>query len=301
MGSANEERMNHEVAFGQLVDLVEGRLSPEQSEEVRRHATSCPECRPVLETATALRVEVAEFSGGLFTSHPSADDLASFAITPSDLPPEQIAGIRIHERACPTCALEVRRAREADASAWRRSFEAWFARPSLAAGRLAPALAVLLLLLAYPAYLGIFELPRARDRRSAAMPPAVLDVPIRPPVTGMGGAARALVLEGATRGGSETPSVQVAPDQTFLPILLDMDLSHDSAGDSLRVSILRADGTTAWARSLTVGSLWDSGTRTGTLLIPSGLLGPGAYDAQVRQPKGELRFNARFVLMPPRP
>jgi hypothetical protein len=253
-----------------------------------------------------VRAEVVEHGADLFGDHPRAGEIARWAQTPEAMPEAPRLEIERHVRACPTCATEAASARDAAATAWRRALAARLARadeaPASAWLRAVPVLAAVAL--AFPAYLGLVELPRERERaraaleeRGALVPPEPAPVSPRPVADPWSGAARTLVLSGATRAEGPVPSISPRPGQPYIPIVLGVEGLPGTG--PLFVSITDAGGTEAWSGRPEVASLWDPANRVGTLLVPTALLPPGDYRIDLRsRPGAGPLFSARFRVGP---
>lgn len=286
--------MTHDEALPHLTELAAGRLSEPLAAAVRAHAEGCEDCGRVLEAARAIQAEVQEHGAALFSEHPAPDDLSRWAIAPRELATTALANVGGHVRACPTCAHEAALARAAAASAWQRALPSWLAVAGERGAWLKPALAVLALLLVWPAYQGLIELPRTRAALERSMSP-VAPAPIAPaPAAPWSGAAKTLVLAGASRAVGDVAEIVPEPGQPLVPVLLDVDLSAHAPGESLVVIVKRRDGPEVWQHRATVGAGWDAAARVASLLVPTTAMPPAEYVLELRVPSGTPIFSARF-------
>jgi hypothetical protein len=303
--SSREVALDHETASPQIADLAAGRLGRERAESVRAHVATCEECRGALAGAEALRAEAEAGGAALFTPHPESDELACYAVNPEELTTPALAALGAHARACPTCAREVATARAARATAWRRTLPGWLARPGEGIGLawLRPALAAAALALVYPAYLGLFELPRERERatREIASAREHAQPPLPAPTAPWSGAAKALVLAGPERGASTLPRVRLEPGQPYLPVMLSTEPGVLPPSGPVQVTVTRSNGEVAWRASAEIGVLWDVRNRVASVLVPGAALPPGDYELAVRAPgRPTPLFARRFQVEPPR-
>jgi hypothetical protein len=295
--------VDHERAVSHVAELAAGRLEPALAAEVRAHVAACETCRGVLRAAEAVHLEVREHGAALFGDHPAPEAIARFALEPGALGVAERAGLAAHVRACPRCAGEASQARAAAATAWMRAPRAWWVGARGPAPWLAPALGALALVLAWPAWQGLVEMPRLEARlareaqaRREAERARVPQVAPAPP----GGAARSLVLSEASRsGGAPAASVALAPGQGMVPVLMDLDLSGEPPGRAVRASVRRVGGTEVWALESTAGEVWDARARVIGLLVPASALAPGEHELRLAwRPGGEF-FRAAFRVEAP--
>ena len=317
------DRMDHDQASALLSDLVAGRLAPAEAGDVEAHLGRCDECRSVYRTLWLVREEASATGDALFDAHPEPELLVRYALADAALATAELARVGAHARACPTCFQEVAVTRRAEAGP---GFLTRFARllfPHMGSEsfwpRLAPVLTALVLVLSYPAYLGVVRAPEAgrrnhelvsqlgatqeRERTGQNALQATRDELSR--VRSWGGGVNLLYLEGATRsGGASRPSISVRPEQPLQPILIDHDLS--AAAGTISVSLVRegsgggaAPAAPLWEHTGTRDELWDRASHGISLLVPAALLTPGEYRVEIRQAGGGLpRFSARFRVTP---
>lgn len=293
--------MDHEAAAPLVAELAAGRTARPHEGEVRAHVAICPECARVLETAERLRGQLRDHGGALFTSHPDADSLAAYALAASELPTARLAGIGMHVRACPACSAEVSEARAAHREPalrmWLAVLEARLSRPWLA-----PALAAALVLLLVPAYLGIFELPRARRGQRATAPAEPRPAPTAPapPVEG---AIASLLLTSGTRGVERPlPTVRVAPNAGAFALLVATEPTSLPTTGTLAATLADPQGVVAWRATFDAASAWDPGRHVVTLIVPTAGLHAGGWTLRLTAPGASgPDFEARFILANSRP
>ena len=311
--------MDHREVVMLITDHVWGRLSPSLAAEVEAHLAACAECLQVAQAIRGVRAEAAAHGGALFEPHPRADELAGYALSSQSLETETLARIGAHVRACPTCARELELARQSVHSSWARAPMAWL-RAESAVGPallLRPALAVLAVLLCYPAYLGIVKYPEARRageraatetedlrRRELDLRHALkVGDRQREELSGWGGGVQALILSGIKRGAAAgPPAVHVRAGQPSLPILIDYvppRLGPSAAPTEVEIAILQEPADSiAWSYRAPLSEVWEPASQTLSLLVPTRSLPAGAYRLEVRT-AGETAppFVARFAVL----
>jgi len=143
-------------------------LPEDEAKKVESHLKECPECQRELEEIKLLSSAVKEHSEIFESSHIDSERLVLFAEEPKSLHANEVISIEKHLRSCPLCYEELQTLKRAsfeleaierkeksklakEASVWEKITERliWLARQ--------PALAyIIILLLAYPAYRGLF-------------------------------------------------------------------------------------------------------------------------------------------------
>jgi Putative zinc-finger len=285
--------LDHEQAATRITDWVSERLSPAEAERVAEHVRSCVSCTAAAEAARALRVAARET--GPRTPHLDSVTLARYTLTPADLTVTEIAGCRAHLDECPDCARERDLVRAANAPSWTRALAAWLAGAPEPRALLAPALAVIAVLLAVPAYQGLVTLPRERARHEASVV-ATPAVPVMHPSAWAGGGVETLMLEPATRGVTTTPVVRLRPGQPAEPILFACDRPP---GDSVTVRLTGTHDAVVWTHVTAVSEIWSAGHHVVSLLVPADALSPGEYRLELLSaPDQGLHASARFRVEP---
>lgn len=293
--------MEHEEARRLVSDWARGRLEAARAREVETHVRGCAACAEAADAAAGLDAEGRRL-GATATAHPSAEALATYVETPAELATAALARIGAHVRGCEACRGELALAREAAAPGALRRLRAWFAPAGSPARALQPALAVAALLLAYPAWIGLVEHPRARvaaERRvqqAEARARAAGERPA-PPAGALeprGGGVAALVLRDATRGSGGTPELRLRPGQILQPVLVDVAIPWPQVA----VALVREPGGRVWAIEGPREEFWDPANALAGLLVPAGVLTPGAYRLELGPATGQApQVTARFRVL----
>jgi anti-sigma factor RsiW len=260
--------------------LVNGRLGEADRRRVEEHLTRCAACSERLELLGWMKRQIAVGGEALFQDHVATGALVEFCDQPEALSQEQRAVINEHLELCRSCAAEVETLRavneglesggesapvSSDTTPLLPRLRSWLTG-LLAGGGEAPRFApvpayLLLILLAYPALVGIQQLVQDRFAR----PPVDL-API-------GSVASPVILESAVeRGAEEVPVIQPLPDgqATLLlraPIARAEVLRYD-------VALIGPGGETVWSQA-DLESRQEFGVFV--LTLKTGALAPGAY------------------------
>ena len=304
--------MEHETVAPLLSDLMTAQLDAARASSAWAHVAACDGCQAVLKAMRQVRDAIAAEGEAVFSAHPSSDDIVRFALADPELPTHVLARIGTHLRLCGSCRAEVDLTRRADSGApeWWRPF--WSPIEALGSAlvrltvpsawsRLAPALAALVLVLAYPAYQGAVRLPAATRATERAQQEAGA---LRSEQQGLksalgksreelqrfsswGGGARLLYLSGPTRGESSAPRVSLGEGQPYQPIVVDwrpgtIDAGGPPHGVEVRL-VGRVDRTPVWKHQAPVSDLWDPAQQALVLLVPTALLEPGDYRLEVQE------------------
>ncbi len=279
--------MDHDEASQHITEWVAGRLAEVDATAVAAHVAGCAACRAVAEAVRGVRAAVAEHGEHLFSAHPVPEALARFALAPGALALAELGALRGHLAACPTCARELALVRAANAPAPLRALRAWAPARGAGAALLRPALAVLVALLAVPAWLGIVVLPRERARSREATHAAVhapAPAPRAAAPAWPGGAVDLLVLSAPTRAAAgAAPLVRLRPGQPAVPLLV--DLARPRA-DSLTLRVIDAAGVTTWSLTAARDELWDARHGGLSALLPAAALDQGAYRLEIAPARG---------------
>jgi anti-sigma factor RsiW len=287
--------MDHEVAATRITDWVLERLTPSDARAVETHVGTCAACAEAATAARALR-RTAGLGGRPSTPHLEPLLLARFTLTPDTLAVQELAACRAHLDECPACAHERDLVRAANAPSWSRALAAWLPSPAAPRALLAPALGVLALLLAVPAYLGIVELPRERGRHpgatTATTAPNANSAGAAGAPAWTGGGVDALILESATRGAGVVPTIHIRPGQPVQPILFQCDRPE---GESVTLRLMGTGEVVAWTRVARTADIWDTRHHVVSLLVPVSNLVPGEYRLEVAATTpGAIPTTARF-------
>lgn len=290
--------MDHESASLLLSECVAGKLTGPTAAEVAAHVQECSECGALAETLAAVRGEVAEHGQALWLPHPPALDLARFASDDRSMSTADFALIGAHVRACPACGTETRLAREAQVpSAWRW-LRAWLPEFMDRRALAVVAFAALAVVLAYPAYIGLVEYPRAVSRSSHGTTAA--PVP-NSPSSVSGGPAAVLILTGESRGAaSVVPLARLRAGQTQLALLID---AAPPNGDPLELELRNRAGQLLWHARAQGAELWDAQQHVMSLAIPVVALVGGEFvlsiGASGRPPEVNRRFRVELARVAP--
>jgi anti-sigma factor RsiW len=306
--------MSHESAVLRLPEYLEGRLDPAAAADVAAHLGSCDECRQLSRTYRIVTAPVRHAPAD--PAHSASADLVACALGEPAPPAEGRADVRRHLGECPACSDLVRAIEEAEAelgprSSSRASLAAAFprSRPYLAAA------AAAVLLLGYPAYLGIFRLPGVEDRLAAA---AREGAGARAEAEGLrqeldqardrieqsaswSGPVALPFLSGSVRGGDEPEArVALAPGQPFVLLAVEPQLPPDAAGgERFLFEVRKADGIAVWSREMTASEIREVSSGSGALVLalPAGDLPPAHYALRLGRPAGPTALTARFEVV----
>jgi len=306
--------MNHERAAELLTEFLQGRVAGVAAEEIAAHLQGCAECAAAAETFRLLKEGAAETVGALDgggandpqSQHPTTEEIATFSIVPKRLGESSMLRVRAHIETCGRCAEEVEITRGAAAltssavpasvkSAARGSRSPWRGIHTLAL-----AASIGALLLAYPAFRGLVDLPvetenAARLNEETAHLRGEAD-DLRRSLNRLreeadrsrawSGAVPLPVLTSRYRGAqSEATVIRVQPGQPFVPIaVLPVLPSGAAAGDSFTFEIRREGGDPVWKLDLTAGRIRDElrASKVVTFLISTATLSAGHYELRLQ-------------------
>jgi len=238
--------MKHEAVVPLLGDLLQGRLGGTTREEVLSHVTSCDECRSLSETYAVL----SDTWGEDGDEHPSSDLIVSYALGEDALDREVRDRVATHVLVCERCANEVEVTSGAEAELAGLSSGASKRVADAPGRRLAPpaiAAGFVLLLLAYPAYLGLFEVPRINHRL------AVLETE-GPDQAGAAwsGLQRPVTLRSPVRDGrGDVPVVRPETGQTHVTLIVQLGMREEYEGvGTVRLDLRDATDRVRWSESI---------------------------------------------------
>jgi hypothetical protein len=288
--------MNHEAAVPLIGELLHGRLSSNIKSEVLAHVTSCDDCRSLSETHAV----ISEAWHDDTLEHPPSELIVAYALGEEVLEERVRDRIATHVLACELCAGEIEVTSQAEAELTgdsRPSRERpqetldrrWLIAPAIAA-------AVVLTVLAYPAYLGLFEVPRINNRL------AVLEAERthRAAPAWSGGAVEMAVLQSPVRGaGDEIQSIELAANQPYVPLaVVPGTLDEYTGTETVYFDIRDSDGGLTWSWKLGESELRQRVQRRGVvaLFVPSEQLPSGQWTLSVSRGsnRAELVFEAPF-------
>ncbi|NOT34334.1 MAG: zf-HC2 domain-containing protein [Candidatus Eisenbacteria bacterium] len=295
--------MTHEQAEPLISDWARGALEAARAAEVERHVTTCDHCRAAAQAAHALLAETKRVSA-LAGRHPSSDQLARYVSAADSEPLAALATTGVHVRECSACREDVALMRAAASPGWFAAVRAGFVGAPAPVRALQPALALVALLLAYPAWLGLVQAPRERaetERRLIASEDARraaerrTSEPSVAPATG--GGVVALVLRGPTRSAATLPTLRLQPGQLEQPLLL--DASPPDVRLSIRIT--GASGVAVWSVTGPREEFWDASNQLVGVRVPATLLAPGDYRIELAAAgHPEPLLTAEFRILPPR-
>ena len=305
--------MNHEEARTILSDLLAGQLEESEAASAWEHVAACLECRQVLPVVFQVRSAVATRGAAVFSAHPPAEDIVLFATADPELSTPAMARIGSHVRSCPDCQSAVELTRRADAATGStRKPARGVARIPRSVLMFAPALAIVVALLAYPAYRGIVvfpELQRAHETTARDLEKLQSDArELRgelarrvnePKTQSWAGPMRLLFLPATTRGTPSEPAVEHASGRLYQPIVVQhRPFAGDRPEGTIEVSVLRDNDEKVWSEQRPVSDWWDSAHASLVLLVPAAVLEPGRYRLEIRR-DGEPSYASAFIVTPP--
>jgi bacterioferritin-associated ferredoxin len=275
------------------------------------HLERCAQCREeapaILAAARAIRA-TPEALGG----HPAADLIAAVALDPGAQDLEVHRPVVEHVASCATCAAEVREVRSAEQQRLSLRRPGHF-RTESSIGSMGRALATLtrgpvparvalvaslgVLVLAYPAFRGLHDLPLIErqmldlERRTRQAEGQPRDLPLAPiqggsliPPSRWSGPVRLQALTSPLRGQAPQQVLSVDPGEPYILVSVRPILTEPwSEPDVHRFIIQGAGGQEAWSSEVTVGEMLQRMRSGGSLIfpIPSTLLAPGRYELKV--------------------
>lgn len=307
--------VEHEQAAQVLPDYAEGALDPADADALERHVASCVECNENLSLLRRIGMEIAESGAAVFDDHPESARLVDYALVPPQLAEADLARIDAHVKSCPTCSREVASVRSAESSStsWARSVEEALRVAAFPATRIpAFATAVIALFLAYPAYLGVVQLPRVAQERQEAVETLARLATKPPPLqheapAWMGGPSATLALAGTTRSVGDDahaadappiPVVQLRDHQAFLPVRIDFDVSALGAEPLIVVTLREINSPQQlWRHSGSAAEFWDPNDEAINLLLPADALHPGTYTLEIaKEGSPAAAYSADFAI-----
>jgi hypothetical protein len=302
--------MTHEDVFEQLDGFHRGTLDERAMAEMRAHLTDCEECRALARTYRVLQVSLSSEAGIAEEGHPASERIVAYAEDRNRLDPQLARSMADHLAACASCTEEVERTRrvaesirerpELDSSgvirepARTRSWSAW--------GALAAA--VLLAAVAYPAYLGLFRLPSARQQAATLRSETTRLEADLERLRGWGGAVSLNVLPRTLRDGAEVATVTLEPDQPYAAIALELLVPRRVADEEiLRFEIVGPGDEVIWSLEQNAATIRADIANWGvvTLIVPSARMEPGRHSlavVSVDRPAEDPLLHVTFDLVP---
>lgn len=176
----------------------------------------------------------------------------------------------------------------------------------------APALAIAVALLAYPAYRGIVAYPEL-ERSHGVMTHDLARLQSEqhelrgelarrvnePKTQSWAGPMRLLFLPATTRGTTSEPAVEHASGRIYQPIVVQhRPFAGERPEGMIEVSVLRGSDEKVWSEQRPVSDWWDSAHASLVLLVPASVLEPGRYRLEIRR-DGEPSYASAFTVTPP--
>jgi hypothetical protein len=285
--------MNHEVAAPMIGDLLHGRLRGETKTEVLSHVTSCGECKSLSETYGLL--SEALLDNGL--EHPSAEAIVQYAFTEDQLDPDERDRIATHLLGCELCAseLEVTSQAEAEILAELSTVKAQDAPRIDRRTRLAPAIAaaVVAIVMAYPAYLGLFEVPRIDNRLASLEAERIGRV-----AANWTGPVDLNILQSPLRNtGNDPVAIHLAAQQPYVVLTVDPGLLEEYVGTGVvYLDIRDTSRRSIWSWEFTEQQVVGAVNGVVAVLVPADELPAGDLTMSVSRgaDRAELVFDAPF-------
>lgn len=287
--------MNHETAVEHLLDRHGKELDEQTRAAVEAHLAGCEECGAVSQMLQVLHAGF-QHDPEEVGHHPSSDEIVAVAVDPGSLDRENRETVEAHLSTCVSCRREVASVRGAAES---RS-------PSLPArlrvrsrpAYLALAASLLIVVLGYPAYLGITRLPRMTDRveelqqEIARVNRSLL----------WSGAVGLQYVTSPRRDEHGWTDVELDADQPFLVLGIDMGVPRAvSDADTLQLLLVGHDGQAVATVQLAVGEARRQIRETGivTMVVSTSILPPDRYELRVvnrDKPDDPPIFEAALVM-----
>jgi len=287
--------IDHAEAAAGIAELQKRRLSPEEAAAVWAHLEDCRECGHLRDTYELLAGALLSEAASREPHHPSSGRIVAYVLGDESMTAGERTQTGAHLRDCRTCSLEVEATRQATAPPARAHHGSLIpfgsrepVRAAVGWGALA---AGIVLLLSYPAYLGLVRLPRAA-REAAELKVAqqegerriaTLEATLEEQRAWSGGAVGTLYLQVDRGGGATGPllTVRATKGQPLIAILIEPVLPAGAADqDPFRFEIRDRSGAIVWSSDLTAGRIRDylrDSSHTVTLLVPSNTLAPGDF------------------------
>jgi len=242
--------MNHDAAVSLIGDLLHDRMSDSVKDRMLAHVRGCDDCKSLSDTFALL--SEAWSTGTL--EHPSSDSIVRYALGRIDLDEEERNRVAEHVLSCELCAAEVEATSQAEAKSTREAVPApaerpVVQRPSLMAPMIAAA--AVLVVLAYPAYLGLFEMPRIHDRL------AMLEAGAPARESAWSGAIDLHVLREPLRGAEDDlPSIRVEGDRPYVLLAVEPGALEGYAGaQAVHFDIRDDTGRVTWSSRMSEDEL----------------------------------------------
>jgi anti-sigma factor RsiW len=283
--------VDHETAVEQLHGWVEGRLDPAARAALDAHLDECEECRRLSELYRLLSAARLDTAG-----HLSSREIVDLAVAPARLTEADRVAMEQHVASCSLCQRDLGAVRGAEAATvGAEALTERRLRVPTWAGTLAAS--ILIALLVYPAYLGVFRLPgtteslRALEEENQLLEKAVEELSAENAdassrlrgLEGWAGATDLWVLTDTRRDRAEPAAVRI--DGPFLLVAVDVAVPPGLApAADLEFQLVGEEGASVRSATMSASQartqIGRSGVVTVTFLTDG--LPAGAYRLRVR-------------------
>lgn len=296
-----------------ILELVSsGEQDVDSRPELIEHLKGCARCRDeapaLLAAVRTIRAAPAEALAG----HSASEQIVALALDPDAASLDVNRDLVEHVTGCATCSAELQEVRRAEQkrmshpeprpgletliNALGSTLRDLTQGPVLARIALVSSLGVLVLV--YPAFLGLRQLPRVKGRvGELEMRTRQLEGQIRDLSTSLSRAnqesarlsdwkrpVRLFALTSPLRGQTMTPLIGIDPAEPYVLVSVRPVLAEPSAlSDVYRVVIVDAGSRVIWSAELTVEGIQRQMRQSGALIfpVPSNLLAPGKHELRV--------------------
>src|SRR5258706_7216202 len=162
--------IDHAQASMLVPDLVRGNLADPEKTLVQAHVASCSDCRDLAESYQLMWDALRYPERSITPAHPESDEIVAFSLRTGALAPSTLLRVEEHVRGCASCSNEVVSTRGAGEAAERfppilESSARHLRGISFLRGHglAAMAAALVVAVLGYPAYLGLWKTPRLTE------------------------------------------------------------------------------------------------------------------------------------------
>src|SRR5262245_7201075 len=282
--------------------ISSGEKDVERRPEFVEHLKSCDRCRDEAPALVAAARVIRAAPVDALAGHLTSGQVVTLAIGP------EAAALDSHRRAtehlavCPTCTAELKEVRRAEESrvSGGRPRQGWTLMDALRfkiPASVAVATGLGVLLLAYPAYLGLRGLPRTRTEMAALeLRARQLEEQLRGVSASLTqateassrlsrwqGPVRLFALTSPVRGEMSIQSIRLDPEEPYVLVSLRPILESTAEADVYRFFIQGMDGRETWSAEQTAGEIRQQLKSSGALIfpIPSKLLAPGRHELRV--------------------
>jgi len=293
--------------------LVLSRGDLEKDPTIAEHVKNCPACHqdvPGLISAVKAVRQASTFS---LLGHLTSEQVVAFALDPKRARAEWEGSGADHASDCPTCKVEIEEVRRAEQARLplavtealgpqkeRRFWEGWLGNPlaQSPAAKVAFASILAAVVLAYPAYLGLYKMPQFESQVSAlqvekervAAEASDLKASVQQAedrlkkLTNLREPLHRYSFASPVRGQTSRQTVEVFPGQPFILLAVRPLLGAAVLDpDVYRLEVRSAGDQTVWAVELTAEQVRRNMLSSGELdfLIPASALRSGSYQLRV--------------------